>query len=142
MFAYVAAIVDWGHSMGTEDVNISRTAAHSLGVSSCVCLQAVSSYPLDLQGIASMVDGNLMPRPLAILASLVAVSFIGAGDLLRNWIHSIFRVRRRAVCRALLWLKENNQKYYGNVHIDEGRLHSRKMMNNVRVFLRWNGKRH
>lgn len=66
--------------------------------------------PLDLQGIASMVDGNLMPRSPAILASLIAISFIGARELTKNWIYSMFRVRRRAVWRALLWQKTTFQR--------------------------------
>ncbi|KAI5982146.1 hypothetical protein EDD15DRAFT_2114433, partial [Pisolithus albus] len=82
----------------------------------------VTSYPLDLHGIASMVNGSLMPRPPTILATLIAISFIGTRELPKRWVHSMFRVRRRAVCMALMWLKENNPKFYGKVSVDEGRL--------------------
>ncbi|KAI5985260.1 hypothetical protein EDD15DRAFT_2176074 [Pisolithus albus] len=82
----------------------------------------VTSYELDMEGISSMIEGKLMPRPPVILASLIAVSFIGVGDLPKHWIRSMFRVRRQAVCNALLWLKRNNPKYYGNIEISDERL--------------------
>jgi len=77
----------------------------------------VSSYELDMQGIASMVEGKLMPRPPALLASLISVTFIALGQLPKLWIHSTFWVRRQVVLDALLWLKENNPRYYGDIEI-------------------------
>lgn len=61
----------------------------------------VSTYDLDMGGIASMVEGKLMPHPPALLASLISVTFIGLGELPKNWIHSTFRVRRQVVSDAL-----------------------------------------
>ena len=58
-----------------------------------------------------------MPRPLAILSSLISVTYIGVGKLPKNWLRSTFRVRREAVASALTWLKANNPKYYGNITI-------------------------
>lgn len=78
----------------------------------------VSTYDLDVQGIASMLTGNLLPRPLSILASLISITFIGLGDLEKKWIRTMFRVRRHVICAALCWLKEHNPKYYGDVIID------------------------
>ena len=82
----------------------------------------VSSYELNMQGIASMVEGKLMPRPPELLASLISVTFIGLGQLPKSWIHSTFWVRRQVVLDALLWLKENNPKYYGDIEISASRI--------------------
>ena len=82
----------------------------------------VSTFDLDLPGIISMVEGNLMPRPTGLLASLISITFIGLGRLPKHWLRHLFRVRRQKVADALLWLKENNKKYYGNICIDEKRI--------------------
>lgn len=84
----------------------------------------VSTYELDMQGIASMVAGDLMPRPSAILASVISVTFIGLGALPKQWLRHTFRVRRQFVFEALSWLKQNNQKYYGDIEIDPARIAS------------------
>ena len=82
----------------------------------------VSTFELDMHGITSMIEGNLMPRPPSLLASLISVTYIGLGSLPKHWLRQFFRVRRNYVVTALLWLKENNPKYYGNVEIDVNRL--------------------
>ncbi|EMD37981.1 hypothetical protein CERSUDRAFT_72611 [Gelatoporia subvermispora B] len=82
----------------------------------------VSTYELNIEGIASMIDGKLMPRAPAILASVISVTFIGLGQLPRQWLHTTFRVRRHAVHDALCWLKENNPKYYGDIEISTQRI--------------------
>ncbi|EMD32190.1 hypothetical protein CERSUDRAFT_99591 [Gelatoporia subvermispora B] len=84
----------------------------------------VSTYELDVEGIASMIQGHLMPHPPALLASILSVTFIGLGDLPRRWLKSTFRVRRQAIFDALRWLQENNQKYYGSITIDPERVKS------------------
>ncbi|KIJ21317.1 hypothetical protein PAXINDRAFT_151862 [Paxillus involutus ATCC 200175] len=63
-----------------------------------------------------MVEGRLMPHPLALLASLISLTFITLGELPKNWIHSTFR--------ALQWLKEHNTKYYGDIEISVSRIES------------------
>ena len=50
----------------------------------------VSTYDMSMDGITSMVKGDLMPRRPAILASLITVTFIGLGELPKAWIHSTF----------------------------------------------------
>jgi hypothetical protein len=82
----------------------------------------VSTYELDMGGIASMVEGKMMPRPPAVLASVISVTFVGLGELPKGWLHTTFRVRRQFVFEALRWLKENNPKYYGDVEIDTNRI--------------------
>ena len=82
----------------------------------------VSTFELDLAGITSMIEGNLMPRPLPLLASVLSVTFIGLGRLPKHWLRQLFRVRRQKVFQALQWLKENNPKYYGDIDINPDRL--------------------
>lgn len=82
----------------------------------------VSTYELNVGAVAAMVEGKLMPRPPAILSSLIAITYIGVGRIAKNWIHSTFRVRRYHVSRALNWLKVNNPKYYGEVVISQHQL--------------------
>jgi len=81
----------------------------------------VSTYDMPMDGISTMIQGNLMPRRPAVLASLITVTFIGLGDLPKAWIHSTFRVRRKVVHDALLWLKENNP-YYAEIDISASHL--------------------
>ena len=82
----------------------------------------VSTYELDIEGIASMVQGNLMPRPVSILSSVISVTFIGRGKLTVRNLRNLFWVRREAVLEALVWLKVNDPKYYGHINIDADRL--------------------
>jgi len=84
----------------------------------------VSTFKLDHKGVASMVSGKLMPRPLSILASVISVTFIGYGTLPVNRLHNLFRVRRSMVLQVLLWLKRHNPKYYGDTEIDSECLQS------------------
>lgn len=82
----------------------------------------ISSYELSADGIASMLEGRLMPRPPAILASVISVTFIGLEELPKNWLRTTFRVRRHFVAEALRWLKQHNPKYYGNIKISDSRI--------------------
>ncbi|KIK28379.1 hypothetical protein PISMIDRAFT_91012, partial [Pisolithus microcarpus 441] len=82
----------------------------------------VCTYDHNIDAISSMVEGRLMPRPPSILASLISITFVAVGNLPRDWLRSIFRVRRHAVHEALQWLKKHNPKYYGEVEISNNRL--------------------
>jgi hypothetical protein len=82
----------------------------------------VSTFELDSKGIASMLEGNLMPRLPAILASVITITFVGVGKLPKKWLQNTFRVRRRVVAAALRWFKRNNPKYYGQLEISNERL--------------------
>ena len=84
----------------------------------------VTTYELNLEAISSMVDGKLMPRPPAILASLISVTFIALGEVPKKWLHSTFRVRRQVVSNVLQWLKVNNPKYYRDIEISPTRINS------------------
>ena len=84
----------------------------------------VVSYEQDMEGIAAMIEGRLMPWSLRILASVLSITFIGVGRLPQNWLHSTFHVRREVVRAALKWLQTNNPKYYGDIVLDESRLNA------------------
>ncbi len=83
----------------------------------------VSTYDQDLSGIASMVEGRLMPRPLEILSSVITVTFIGKNEPQKHWFRSLFRVRRDVVHNALKCLKAINP-YYADVKINPDRLNA------------------
>lgn len=82
----------------------------------------VVSYEQDMAGIASMIEGQLMPRPVSLLASILSITYIGVGPLPKNWLHSTFHVRRAVVRAALIWLQKNNPTYYGDIKLDEHHL--------------------
>ena len=71
----------------------------------------VTSYAMDTKGVASMVEGKLLPQRPNILASLISVTYIGPGQLSKAWLLPTFWVRRAVVHEALLWLKANNPHY-------------------------------
>ncbi|KIK13897.1 hypothetical protein PISMIDRAFT_17662 [Pisolithus microcarpus 441] len=82
----------------------------------------ICTYDHNMDAILAMVHGNLMPQPPTILASLIAITFVGVGNLPKDWLRSMFRVRWHAVHEALHWLKEHNPKYYGEVQISNDHL--------------------
>ncbi|KIK23468.1 hypothetical protein PISMIDRAFT_100334, partial [Pisolithus microcarpus 441] len=84
----------------------------------------VCTYDHNIDAISAMVDGNLMPHRPTVLASLISITFVGVGNLPRNWLRSTFHVRHHAVQEALQWLKINNPKYYGAIEISSERLQS------------------
>ena len=82
----------------------------------------VSTYELNVSAAAEMVEGVLMPRRPSVLASLIAITYIGMGPLPQKWLQSMFRVRRFHVARALEWLRTYNPIYYGDITISPARL--------------------
>ncbi|KAF7305862.1 ATP-dependent DNA helicase [Mycena chlorophos] len=81
----------------------------------------VSTYRLNTKDIADMVTGNLMPRPIGILAAVVSVTFVGAKNLPLLLLPEMFDVRRQRVLDALTWLKANND-VYRHIEISRERL--------------------
>lgn len=71
----------------------------------------VTTFPLNNEQVVQMVEGQLLPRPLSILSSVIAVTFVGVGRLPKRWLKSTFRVRRVRVHAALRWLKDHNPMY-------------------------------
>lgn len=82
----------------------------------------VTSFELNLDKVADMINGNLMPQLPRVLASILSITYVGRGHLSKNWLKATFRVRRYHVAEALKWLKENNPKLYGDIVIDDERL--------------------
>ena len=78
----------------------------------------VITYALNNDSIASMLEGNLMPRPVEILSSIIMVTFIGQEKLRLDQVRSLFRVWCQVVLAALLWLKTYNLRYYGGIQIN------------------------
>jgi hypothetical protein len=52
----------------------------------------VSTYELNAHSMTDMVEGRLMPRPLAVLPSLITITYVGVRQIPKNWLHSTFRV--------------------------------------------------
>jgi len=72
----------------------------------------VMSFKWNTNRVVDMLEGKITPRPMSILASTIAVTFIGTGKVLKNWLRSTFRVRRQPVHDALVWLKCNNHLWH------------------------------
>ena len=83
----------------------------------------VCTFELDHKAIASMVSGRKMPRPPEILLSIIAVTIIRHGKLSKHLLRNLFRVRRRTIYLALVWLKANN-RHWADIEIDPDRLAS------------------
>lgn len=81
----------------------------------------VTVYPIELKDIVGMLEGNLLPRRPELLASVIAICFVGLGRLPKRWLKGTFRVRRGVVHTALRWLKQNNP-LYRDMEISEERL--------------------
>jgi hypothetical protein len=81
----------------------------------------VSLYELNTSDVVRMLEGQIMPNPASTLASVLAITFVGSMSLPKDWLKSTFRVRRRRVYEALIWLKGNNS-LYGDISIEEQRL--------------------
>lgn len=81
----------------------------------------ITSFDLNLDRIADMVEGRIMPQAPHILASLISITFVGVKRLPKDWLKSTFQVRRYQIRQALLWLKEHNP-YYANIVITDDRL--------------------
>ncbi|KAI5993857.1 hypothetical protein EDD15DRAFT_2166686 [Pisolithus albus] len=82
----------------------------------------VTLYDMNTDAILEMLEGQLLPQPAVQLSSVLAVTYIGTKELPKAWLKSTFRVRRRVVHEALIWLKANNAMYK-DVIICPERLH-------------------
>jgi hypothetical protein len=80
-----------------------------------------SLFELNTQDIVEMIRGQRMPSPVRTLASIIAITFVSKKILPMNWLKKTFRVRRRYVFDALLWLRHHNP-IYGDIFIDKERL--------------------
>lgn len=81
----------------------------------------VSTYRLDPRQVASMIDGNIYPPNSKILSATIGITFVGPKGLKEASMPSMFRVRRRRIRDALVWLKANNP-IYSDIVISENSL--------------------
>ncbi|XP_044717892.1 PIF1-like helicase domain-containing protein [Hirsutella rhossiliensis] len=79
----------------------------------------ITVFPNDVQGLATKV----LPHPLLRVMDEIHVSWQGAERPGPRDLSGLLSVRRRAVERALAWLKENNP-LYGEVEIDTAEMDS------------------
>ncbi|TFY54238.1 hypothetical protein EVJ58_g8977 [Rhodofomes roseus] len=84
----------------------------------------VTTFAFNMDKIADMIEGRLMPQRPAVLASVLSVTYVGSRKIPKQWLKKTFNVRRFHVGEALRWLKEHNQKYYGDIIIDMDRMHA------------------
>jgi hypothetical protein len=80
-----------------------------------------SLFELNTQEVVEMVKGQRMPASAEVLASIIAITFVSSKTLPMDWLKKTFRVRRRVVHDALLWLHKHNS-VYADIQIDGSRL--------------------
>jgi hypothetical protein len=97
------------------DVHISVDQYHS-GMAGNATL-----FELNTQEVVEMVEGQRMPSSVQILASVIAITFVGSKKLPIDWLKKTFRVRRQVVWDALTWLRIHNP-IYSDIQIDQDRL--------------------
>jgi hypothetical protein len=85
----------------------------------CALRGNVSTYRFDMDEIADMVQGNIMPNPSQILASTIGVTIIGPKNVRERTMPGFLWVRRHRVWAALTWLQANNPLYTDIVISDE-----------------------
>ncbi|KZT55688.1 hypothetical protein CALCODRAFT_509947 [Calocera cornea HHB12733] len=87
----------------------------------------VITFAINQDEIADMIKGGKFPRPMIILSTVIAVSFIGLmkmEEVRKSWIKKTFSVRRKLVWKALHWLKIHN-RYYHDIELDDTAFWSR-----------------
>lgn len=81
----------------------------------------VSTYCLNTDDIASMMDAQLIPPSSAVLAATIGVTFVGPKNLPQKTMPGFLHVNCHRVHDTLLWLKENNP-IYRDIVISSSRL--------------------
>ncbi|KAF8138854.1 hypothetical protein EV363DRAFT_1153897 [Boletus edulis] len=81
----------------------------------------VSSYHLNSDEIARMVDGELLPHHPRILAAVIGVSIVGAHHGSDRPLPAMLNVNRERVRDALRFLKANNP-FYVDIRLSETNL--------------------
>ncbi len=78
----------------------------------------VTTFPMNTDNVIEMLEGGKLPWSPSILTSVLAITYIGVGQLPKNWLKSTFRVWWQVVIEALRWLIHNN-KCFSQYVIDE-----------------------
>ena len=81
----------------------------------------VSTYWLNLNSTANMLDGKMFPHSLDILAATIRVTIIGPQNFPERTLPGFLHVQRVRVKEALIWLKANNP-IYADIKISEDTL--------------------
>ncbi|KAG8699237.1 hypothetical protein FRC09_006742, partial [Ceratobasidium sp. 395] len=85
----------------------------------------VTTFEQNLPEVVKMLEGKLLPRPTSILASTIAVTYIGPGKLPKAWLKQTFRVRRPKVLAAFNCLKyETKHPAFQDLELDQSVLDS------------------
>jgi hypothetical protein len=80
----------------------------------------VTTYHTNVDAVKQMLEGQLMPRKASILPSLLAITFVGSTNLIKSWLKSLFRVRRKVIREALMILKNvTRHPGYANLDFDD-----------------------
>ena len=78
----------------------------------------ISTYRLNTEDIADMIDPKIMPPTSRILAATIGITIIGPQGLPEKSMPGFLRIRRARVRAALMWLKLHNP-LYSNVEISD-----------------------
>jgi hypothetical protein len=81
----------------------------------------VSTYRLNTQELGPLMIGSKMPPSASVLSATIGITFVGPKGCPEATLPDFFRVRRKRVEDALVWLKANNP-LYADINICESRL--------------------
>lgn len=81
----------------------------------------VSTYRLNTEDIADLVDPVTMPPEPPLLSAMIGVTIVGPQNLPEKTMPGFLRVKRSRIREGLRWLKKNNP-LWGNIVISEERL--------------------
>jgi hypothetical protein len=62
----------------------------------------VSLFEMNTQEVVEMLNGQRMPSPVAMLVSVIAITFVGTRKLPTDWLIKTFPVRQAVIHRALI----------------------------------------
>lgn len=81
----------------------------------------VSTYRLNTDDIAAMIEGHLLPRTPNILPATIGITIIGPKNLPARNLPQFLTVNRERVRQALVFLKRENSLYH-NISISDAAL--------------------
>ena len=85
----------------------------------CALHGNASTYRFNNDEIASMIEGNIMPNSLQVIASTIGVTIIGPKNVCEQTMSGFLWVCRSCIHAALVWLKANNPLYADIIISDE-----------------------
>ena len=82
----------------------------------------VSTYRLNIEDIADLVDPIIMPPSPPLLSAMIGITIIGPQNLPEKTMPGFLHVKQSRIRDGLRWLKSNNP-LWDNIIISEERLH-------------------